>query len=546
MNRIRPILWAQLFALLACGDADPSTTGPSTISRIALSPASVDVLVGGSQTVSATAYDAANKRITNVAVSWQVTPAAIATVSQTGLVTGVSVGTATLRATIGESTATAPIHVTAQAPNGPVIQVTPSVTYQTMTGWEGAAQTGEIECNRQAFSIYRVSLLDRLVTELGINRVRLPLQSGIENPVDWGARYISGDLTGWRNNRYAIVNDNSDPFSANPAGFNFTSLNYQVDSVLQPLRLALAARGERLYVNLNYTDFGTSTFEHSSNPEEYAELIVTTFKHMQARYGWVPDAVEIILEPDNTPNWRPAEIGAAIVATGDRLKAAGFRPDFIAPSNANMASAVTYFDEIIQVPRVREYLTDLSYHRYGGVSAAALNAIQNRSQQFGVRTSMLEHIGSDHGDLHEDLKVGYNSAWQRFTLAYCGSDSGASYYVVDQSNPLDPRITMGSSARYLPQYFRFIRLGAVRIAAASGDSRFDPLAFRNANGKFAVVVKASSSGTMTVLGIPAGQYGVVWTTASQAAATSSDVQATAAGGATITIPAEGVITLFQR
>jgi len=545
MKRTRLIL-GLLFAQLACGNSDSPTTGLTTVSRIALSPTSVDLLVGGTQTVSATAYDAANKRISNVAVSWQVTPVSIATVSQAGVVTGVSVGTATLQATVGESTATAPVYVTAQAPTGPVIQVTPSVTYQTMAGWEGAVQTGEIECNRQAFSNYRVSLLDRLVNELGINRVRLALQSGLENPVDWGASYISGDLAGWRNNRYSIVNDNSDPFTANPAGFKFTVLNYQVDSVVQPLRLALAARGERLYVNLNYTDFGTSAFEHSSNPEEYAELIVTAFRHLQSRYGWVPDAVEMILEPDNTPNWRPAEIAAAIVATGDRLKAAGFRPDFIAPSNVSMADAISYFDAIVQVPRVREYLTELSYHRYRDVSTAALTAIQARSQQYGVRTSMLEHIGSDHVDLHEDLKVGFNSAWQQFTLAYCGSDSGGAYYIINQSNPAAPQVNMGSKSRYLSQYFKYVRLGAVRIGAASGDSRFDPLAFRNANGKFTVVVKASSSGSMTVLGIPAGQYGVVWTTGSQTAATTGDIQVSAATGATITIPAEGVITLFQR
>ena len=41
---------------------------------------------------------------------------------------------------------------------------------------------------------------------------------------------------------------------------------------------------------------------------------------------------------------------------------------------------------------------------------------------------MLEHIESDYHDLHEDLRLGQNSSWQQFTLAYCVSDNGAQYY----------------------------------------------------------------------------------------------------------------------
>jgi hypothetical protein len=144
----------------------------------------------------------------------------------------------------------------------------------------------------------------------------------------------------------------------------------------------------------------------------------------------------------------------------------------------------------VAVPRVLEYLTDVAYHRYAGVSSETVAAIAARANQLGLRTAMLEHIESDYHDLHEDLRLGQNSAWQQFTLAYCAPDNGAQYYFFDEA-VASSTVTMGSRTRYFRQYFPFIRLNARRIGAVSGDNRLEPLAFRNADGKVAVVVKAA-------------------------------------------------------
>ena len=512
--------------------------------RVIITPATAEIPIGGTVTLTAQVVDADGHTVPNAQISWSSESPSIASVGSTGTVTGVSVGTALITATNIEVVAHAGVSVIPAAPQGPAIEVYPELRYQEMTGWEGVAQIGEVECNRQAFGVYRVSLIDRIVNELGINRVRLAIQSGAENPTDWYAQYIAGNLQTWRSNRYQIINDNGDPRSANPQGFQWTGLDYPVDSVVNPLRARLAARGERLYVNLNYVDFGSSAFEHSTDPEEYAELMLEAFRHLQGKYGWVPDAIEIILEPDNTSNWVGAKIGAAIVAAGDRLKAAGFSPDFIAPSNSNMTSAVTYFDQLINVPGVRNYLTDLSYHRYAGVSDASLAAIRTRGAQYGIRTGMLEHIGSGVEDLYKDLVDGGVSSWEQFTLAFCTGDDGSSYYMVNQSNPSSPVVTMGSTTRYLRQYFSFVRLGAVRVGAESGDSRFLPVAFRNPNGKLVVVVRSTGAASFTVRRL-SGTWGVTWTTGSQSFTSGPDVQMNPSG-TSVNIPAAGVITLFQR
>jgi hypothetical protein len=529
---------------ISCGN-DGSVASITDDVRVIITPAMAEIPAGGTVTLTAQAVDAEGHPISNGQVTWTSGAPSIASVNNSGTVTGLTVGTAMITATIVEVAAHADVSVIPPAPQGQVVEVYPELKYQEMTGWEGVAQMGEVECNRQAFKNYRVPLTDRIVNELGINRVRLPIQSGAENPTDWYAQYIAGNLQAWRSNRYQIVNDNGDPRSANPQGFHFTGLDYLVDSVVNPMRARLAARGERLYVNLDYTDFGASTFEHSTDAEEYAELMLEAFRHLQSRNGWVPDAIEIILEPDNTQNWTGSRIGAVIKATGDRLKAAGFSPDFIAPSTSSMSSAVTYFDQLINVPGVRSYLTDLSYHRYGGVSAAALAEIRARAAQYGIRTAMLEHIGSGVEDLHEDLTKGGVSAWEQFTLAYCASDDGSAYYLVNQSNPAAPVVNMGNLTRYLRQYFSFVRLGAIRIGAASGDSRFLPVAFQNPNGKLVVVIQTTGAASFTVRRLPAGAWGATWTTASQTFTSGPDIQMLPAG-TTVNIPAAGVITLVQR
>ncbi|MHC4753045.1 MAG: hypothetical protein ACYTFW_24675, partial [Planctomycetota bacterium] len=98
--------------------------------------------------------------------------------------------------------------------------------------------------------------------------------ASIENP-NW-SNYQTGiiDYPTWRSRRYATVNDNSDPCSINWAGFHFSEIDHQVDTIITPLKKLLEAKGEKLYVNLNYVAFtgqitGGGIYIHN-NPEEYA------------------------------------------------------------------------------------------------------------------------------------------------------------------------------------------------------------------------------------------------------------------------------------
>src|SRR6185369_14072227 len=115
-----------------------------------------------------------------------------------------------------------------------------------------------------------------------------------------------------------------------PNGFHFTLLDWQMDYVAVKIKQRVEARGEKFYLYISYGDWKDTSFEHWTNPAEYGEFMLAIFDHLQARYGFVPDGISIINEPDLSNDWRGSQIGNAIVSAGARLGAAGFHPDFIA------------------------------------------------------------------------------------------------------------------------------------------------------------------------------------------------------------------------
>ena len=174
-----------------------------------------------------------------------------------------------------------------------------------------------------------------------------------------------------------------------------------------------------------------------------------------------------------------------------------------------------------------------------------VSQIASRAATHGIGTAMLEHIGADYNELHEDLKVANNIAWQQFALAFPETDNGAQFYTIGGTSS-NPTVNIGSRTKFLRQYFKFVRAGARRIGASTTNTNFDPVAFINADGKYSVVTKASASGNFSIQNLPAGTYGIVYTTSSQYNISLSD-QIISAGQSLVTsIPASGVITIYAK
>ena len=93
---------------LACGS---SSEPPTPVASVALTPVDDTLRVGETAQLTASTKDADGNILTGRVVTWTSSAPAVATVSQTGLVTGVVDGSATITATSENQTATAAIRV---------------------------------------------------------------------------------------------------------------------------------------------------------------------------------------------------------------------------------------------------------------------------------------------------------------------------------------------------------------------------------------------------------------------------------------------------
>jgi hypothetical protein len=419
------------------------------------------------------------------------------------------------------------------------ITVNPAITYQTIIGWEATAQAGQSDY--ADWNSYKNNLIDQAVAD-GVNRLRLEILHSTESSTP---------------NTDGSVNDNADPHVINPAGFQWGDEN-GVDAQIEianMLRSRLAAQGETLHVNVCYVDFKSSyTFDHHTNPEEYAELMEALFLRT-SQHGWVPDSVELLLEADKASNikWTlstatpsGAKLEAVLIATRNRLAVHGWLPRFIAPSPTDCDKADVIYNAMkLANPAIVQFMDELSFHRYTSAACTQAQLDQNKAvaEADGLSLSMLERIGATYITLHTDLKAGA-VAWQQYALAYDSvlqGDNGANYYLVNHSNHT---ATISSRMKFLRQYFKYIRRGAVRISGTSTNVNLDPVAFINAHGKNVVVVKATAGGSFNVAGLASGTYGIKYTTDAQYDVDLPD-QAIGVGGIVTTgIPAAGAITIY--
>jgi O-glycosyl hydrolase len=493
--------------------ATPSdTTGPS----VSLTTPGMNQSLSGNAVLSATATDASGVAAVTFRVDGSpvgaedtVAPYTLTWDSDT-VPNGSHTVTAQARDKAGNTSLSAsiPVLVSNAVASNATISVNPSITHQKISGWEATAEAGQATSN---YSLYRDEVLREAVNDLGLNRIRLE----------------------WKNSSGTAI--------------DYATLDRDVTTVVNPMRQLVQARGEKLVINLCYVGFNNNGNTYRTNPSAYASATVAVFKHLRDKFGWTPDYYEVILEPDaGGMGWTGTHVANNLASAGNALANAGFTPKFVASSTTSGPNARNYFDAVLANSTALKYLTQISYHRYVNADDKILSQIAARGSSHNKETAMLEWIGATDKTLHTDLKIGNNSAWQQFTLAYPTSDNGAQYYYIDNSNPSNPQVHIGQRTKRLRQYFKFIRTGAVRLEASTANSNFDPVVFRNPNGKYVVVVQAATGGSFTIAGVPPGKYGLKYTTSSQYDVDMADVTITTGQALKGSIPASGVITLYGK
>lgn len=415
-----------------------------------------------------------------------------------------------------------------------LITVDPGVRHQTISGWEVAANvddyTGEI--SKADAVLYD----ETAVNQVGITRLRLVVRPSYEGQIGAYDAYSSSKGTdpNWHNVWYTPINDDADPNHINWAGFDFAELDHQVDYVVLPVRDALVNNGDKLFLDVVYVVRSLNTPNIHEDPAEYAEFALATMLHLRQKYGLNPDTWEVINEPEVAKRWDGARIGNSIVATARRFDQNNISAKFVAPSTESMANAATYFDGTTTVPGAVARMSELSYHRYKGVSQAALDALKTRAQNYGLDLSMLEYwFGNATPDvLFEDLGAG--------AVAFEGRNLRGEF----NGNPGGP-LTLRDDVRLNSLVYRNVRPGAVRVDATAQSGPFKSLAFLRTDSKLVAALRATSAGTVTVRGLSSGQYTIAKETTSGSVAPAAVTRA-ANGDITVSTNEAGVFILAPQ
>ncbi|MBK6761711.1 MAG: hypothetical protein IPG73_13625 [Ignavibacteria bacterium] len=349
---------------------------------------------------------------------------------------------------------------------------------QPFQRWEATSFIAS-PCDPQ-FDRIRDLMLDSLVRFTGVNRLRVEVRSGSENPVDHYAEWRAAGCPGgsdpaylrWRQNRYVTVNDNDDS-TINEGGFHFTELDATIENVVIPLRTRLEARGEDLHVNLCYVAFTGQnvggTYIHD-RPHEYAEFVLAVHQHLKKKWNIVPDSWEAVLEPDLVPQWTAQKLGAALNATAVTLRNNGIEPRFVAPSTTNMSNAIPWTKQIVAFPDAKAALKEMSYHRYSGTGIDVAVAIRKYADTLGIGTSMLEwwFDNATPDVLRTDLLIAGNTSWQEATIS-------GHFDLIREGDSV--RITRKMNAILNGILTRYVKPGAVRM-----ENSFDKIVMRNTDG----------------------------------------------------------------
>jgi plastocyanin len=128
-NRLREFSGFAIVLLLSgCGGSTTASTAVGSVTTVSVSAPSANVAIGGTMQLTASPTDANGNAITGQSATWASSNQSVATVSQSGLVSGLTFGTVTITATISGVPGTAALTV-ASAPAAATVQANTSLQF---------------------------------------------------------------------------------------------------------------------------------------------------------------------------------------------------------------------------------------------------------------------------------------------------------------------------------------------------------------------------------------------------------------------------------
>jgi hypothetical protein len=421
--------------------------------------------------------------------------------------------------------------------------------YQTWEGWEATVEVyhhdaptlGDRHPVPQAI-LNR--LLDDAVNNLGLTALRLEAMIMLSR------------------NRPGLepINDNDDPFLLDPDKFRWHWFDPYVRSIVLPMKRKVEARGEKFTLNLHAIAWNAWHWdEPTSDPgQEYAEFMMACLDRLKNKFGITPDYLTVYNEPDNSNATETKdEVIRGMKKLATRMKAAGYTTKLRFPEVSFLKNAISWFDRLAATePNLLSQVGQFTFHGYGGFNRATLNAIRSRAQTHDITTAQTEwwFTGNHPPDIYTCMTEADVMLYQPYALGiWPNNNPSRGLYGITYSGGIFPfhnytGYVRGPDWYDIYHYSAFIRPGDVRIEITSSDSVVKPVAFEKPNGKVVVVAINSSSAEreVQVQGLPAGVYGIVFTTPKRKGVESQPVTVEAGELLLFQMPAQAIVTLYPK
>ena len=438
-------------------------------------------------------------------------------------------------------------------PSGETIIVDGAQRFQSMRGWDATTSGWEVNKTLNAYDPTWATtaplVMARLVNEMGCNRVHLGIRSGWRNVADYWTQFVAGQIN------YTVLGSHWYECRADGTP-RVDEFDFRMQTMVVPMRDAMAARGEALYVALCLVDFGgplPRTLFLANNPAEYAAFVKFYMDRARDVFGVTTHAVDITLEPESAgaaSGWQSgANIGNAAAALRSLTAAEYPGLEIVAPSTANASNCVTRMSEMeAQSPDGFAAVDTVAYHRYDGPNATQVAAIKTWAYARGKRTAMSEWYPATIDTVIDDVLSGGVSHWQKWGMAGRLGGSVNNYYIVDPTAS-PPAFTFAPNAAHMSLVFPFVRFGAERIGATSSIG-MKVMAFEHPNGKRIVHAKRTTgqpAANVTITGlVPGATYGVRRIAAASTTLVDDPDRTANANGWIVLSLAPGYTTVYQR
>jgi O-Glycosyl hydrolase len=413
------------------------------------------------------------------------------------------------------------------------VAIDPSHTFQTIEGW----------------GISVGSFTDPHVLNVPFDAVpplEVPLsdQHQIADTLFRGIGLMRGRM-GTQPRNIEPVNDNDDPNVTDLSKFDFSG---RKNDTFMDIAGDLRSRGmTRWWLSPNAFE----TWMNEDNAAEYVEWAMAIIRRWRDN-GLELSYYSIANEPAGIggPAGNAEYLRHVVTLLGRALKAEGFATRIVVPDDVNPTEAEARARVILADPEARQYVAALPFHLYGQ-PLTSIVPLKGLAEQYGIPLWMSEYYTQSPMEwalLVHFLLVDYNVSAVDYIAGYLGYDDGAELISIDHAGTRYLGYTIHGQFYFFGNYTKYVRPGAVRIAAGSTRSEDQASAF--ILGGHVTIVAINPGATplnvrFDVASIPDHRAFSAVRSSDSEHLLSLPAPVLGDGGLVVTLPAVSITTLFQ-